>query len=191
MNPVNLSCQHHTDFGGRNPQYYFTAIQDTAWNGCTVYTPVRLDGDHPRPYGDQKMYKVADKREHNAITNYKLEKSCALTAACAIIPRSHDAVATTSPRLWRFYWDIWAWQRRSPAIPRRSHHAHGVVTTRLVRVSLLHGDLRAFLPRSGYLLPWWLTRHTAMKTTYTLMYELWNASFYSRLHMKSMVAIGA
>ena len=28
------------------------------------YSPVRPDGDHPRPYGDQKMYKVAGKREH-------------------------------------------------------------------------------------------------------------------------------
>ena len=34
-------------------------------------TPVRPDGDHPRPYGDQKMYKVAGKREHNARKSLK------------------------------------------------------------------------------------------------------------------------
>ena len=34
------------------------------------------------------------------------------------------------------------------AIPRRSHHDHGVLTTRLLRVSRVYGDLRAFLPRS-------------------------------------------
>ena len=59
--------------------------------------------------------------------NYKLKHSCVL---------------------WRFFWDLWARQRRSRAIPRRSHHDHGVLTTRLLRVSRVHGDLRAFLPRS-------------------------------------------
>jgi len=43
-------------------------------------SPVRLDGDHPRPYCDQKMYQVAGKREHNArkspkITNLKKSRS--------------------------------------------------------------------------------------------------------------------
>ena len=34
--------------------------------------------------------------------NYKLKQSCVLTATCAIIPRSHGAPNTTSPRVWRF-----------------------------------------------------------------------------------------
>ena len=107
-------------------------------------TPVRLDGDHPRPYGDRQTWTQCEKN-FQKITS--LKKAALFTATCAIIPRSHDAVATTSSRLLRFYWDLWAWQRRSPAIPRRSHHARGVLTMRLVRVPLLHGDLGAFLPR--------------------------------------------
>ena len=44
---------------------------------CTISTgqslyPVRPDGDHPRLYGDQKMYKVAGKREHNARKSQKI-----------------------------------------------------------------------------------------------------------------------
>jgi hypothetical protein len=73
---------------------------------------------------------------------YNLEKKRAFTATCAIIPRFRRAPAPTSPRFWRFYWDLWARQRRSRAILRRSHPAHGVLTTRLLCVSRLHGDNR-------------------------------------------------
>ena len=142
-------------------------------------TPVRPDGDHPRPYGDRTATRKCTRSPANVNTTrekvskkYKLIQSCVLTATCAIIPRSHGAPTTTSPLVWRFLWDLWARQRRSRAIPRRSHHDHGVLTTRLLRVSRVYGDLRVFLPRShgDYILSgsnfsefsrWSLCSHTA------------------------------
>ena len=87
-----------------------------------------------RPENVQGRRQTWTQREKKSqkITNlnkaaFLLRSYCVLTATCAIIPCSHSAPTTTSPCIWRFLWDLWAWQRRSQAIPRRSHHDHGVL----------------------------------------------------------------
>ena len=74
------------------------------------YTPVRPDGDRTatlrRPYGDQKIYKVAGKREHNArksLKKYKLKQSCVLTAFLLRPVRSYHVLTACPPRPLRVY----------------------------------------------------------------------------------------
>ena len=108
--------------------------------------------DHPRPYGDQKMYKNAGKRKHNARKGpqkYKTIKH----------PRSYYDLCdhTTFPRRARHdLCTLIAFLLRSMGLAmaftgdsaaRRSHYAYEVLTTRLLRVSRLHGNVMAFLPR--------------------------------------------
>ena len=86
-----------------------------------------------RPYGDQKMYKVAGKREQNArksLKKYKLKQICVLTAFLLRPVRSYHVLTACTPRPLRVY--------------------GGVV-----------------LASSGYLLTWWWTRNTVMKTTWS------------------------
>ena len=85
------------------------------------------------------------------VTALLLRSYCVLTAFLLRPVRSYHVLTARPPRPLRAYGvssEIWARQRRSRAIPRRSHHDYGVLTTRLLRVSRVHDDLRAFLPRS-------------------------------------------
>ena len=76
---------------------------------CVCNTPVRPDGDHPRPYGDQKMYKDADKREHNArkITNlnkaaFLLRSYCDLCDHTTFSRRAHHDLSAHMAFLVRY-----------------------------------------------------------------------------------------
>ena len=141
---------------------YFFEIPILLWHisellaGYVHYTPVRPDGDHPRPYGDQKMYKVAGKREHNArksLKKYQPKQSCVLTATCAIIPRSQGAPTTTSPRLRRLFWACW---KQTPWLGDHWRPQHDV--WRFYHVST---TLMATLARSG---PSFRRRRHAVRT---------------------------
>ena len=65
------------------------------------YTPVRPDGDHPRPYGDRTATRKCTRSPANVNTtrekvsnNYKLKQSCVLTAFLLRPVRSyHDLSA--------------------------------------------------------------------------------------------------
>ena len=111
-------------------------------------TPVRPDGDHPRPYGDRTATRKCTRSPANVNTmrekvskNYKLKQSCVLTAFLLRPERSYHVFTARPSRplpAYGVYFEIYG----------LGNSDRNVFTTRLLRVSRVHGDLRAFLPCS-------------------------------------------
>ena len=74
------------------------------------YTPVRPDGDHPRPYGDRTATRKCTRSPANVNTtrekvskNYKLKQSCVLTSFLLRPVRSYHVLTARPPRPLRAY----------------------------------------------------------------------------------------
>ena len=74
-------------------------------NAMIPYTPVRPDGDHPRPYGDRPATRKCTRSPANVNTtrekvskNYKHKQSCVLTAFLLRPVRSYHVLTARPPR---------------------------------------------------------------------------------------------
>ena len=122
-----------------------------------IYAPVRPDGDHPRPYGDRMATRkctrspanVNTTREKVSQNKKKLKQICVLTAFLLRPVRSYHVLTARPPRPLRAYGVSFEIYGLGNGDHGRSRGAlttiMGFLPLRLLRVSRLHGDLKAFL----------------------------------------------